>query len=167
MDGFYLYIIRGHSKTTWIRFWPFLTTYLPQLGNCKPKLGLKEAFLTTYPPHLVIIVFKFNFKNSYLNENYKNKINSENQNAFLEITSDHCVPMSNVTMIMRFSIGYVKVTEIFDCEIEYWSPTLRLDPGWRRRKKVTFQIQEFWRKSKKYVDFNFKYHVVASSNARY
>ena len=49
----------------------------------------------------------------------------KNQNASLEIISAHCVPMSNVTIIMRFSIGYVKMTEIFDCESKYCSPTLR------------------------------------------
>ena len=37
-----------------------------------------------------------------MGENCQKKLISENQNASLEIISVHCVPMSNVTMIMRF-----------------------------------------------------------------
>ena len=35
--------VRGRSKTTWTRFWPF---------------DKKKHFLTTYPPHLVHVVFE-------------------------------------------------------------------------------------------------------------
>ena len=36
------FIFRGDSKTTWTRFWPFLTTYLPQRGQ-------KDAFFDHLP----------------------------------------------------------------------------------------------------------------------
>ena len=40
---------RGHTKTKWTRFWPFLTTYLPQRGLFYPKSGQKEAFFDHLP----------------------------------------------------------------------------------------------------------------------
>ena len=51
---------RGHSKTTWTRFWQFLTTYLPT-STCTfftLNVDKKKHFLTTYPPHLVHVVFE-------------------------------------------------------------------------------------------------------------
>ena len=50
---------RGHSKTTWKRFWQFLTTYLPTSTWTFFTLNVdkKKHFLTTYPPHLVHVVF--------------------------------------------------------------------------------------------------------------
>ena len=46
------FLIRGHSKTTWTRFWPFLTTYLPTYLDVDifyPKRGQKEAFFDHLP----------------------------------------------------------------------------------------------------------------------
>ena len=50
--GIITQFIRGHSKTTWTRFWPFLTTYLPTYLNVDifyPKRGQKEAFFDHLP----------------------------------------------------------------------------------------------------------------------
>ena len=40
--------LRGHSKTTWTRFWPFLTTYL-NVDIFYPKRGEKGAFFDHLP----------------------------------------------------------------------------------------------------------------------
>ena len=41
---FCFYASRGHSKTTWTRFWPFVTTYL-NVDIFYPKRGQKEALI--------------------------------------------------------------------------------------------------------------------------
>ena len=34
--GILVTLVGGHSKTTWARFWPFLSTYIPQRGHYLP-----------------------------------------------------------------------------------------------------------------------------------
>lgn len=49
---------RVRSLTTLTKCCPLLTTYQPLGGHFHPKTGQKGPFWTTYPPHLVNVVFE-------------------------------------------------------------------------------------------------------------